>query len=208
MRALPLILLCACVSTRPVTASTPEDTDLGSVADTDARHTDTGTADTATAVDTAPTLWTTAQALDTLRVATPGLLFLSESEWTPDVVELRDGAMAWGRVDVRELLAPVYVARPDHAPLAERVVETVELPTLFDRLTVPQPWWTEWEQGQQVGWLTVRDVFEHRLSSVQVVRLGEHDLGYGHVGGAVDVYVIGASSDGDLVMLHVVSVET
>lgn len=208
MRSLTFILLCACAPSRPTVAPTPEDTDLVSAADTDTRHTDAATDDTARAVDTAPTWWTTTQAEDTLRTATPGLLFLSESEWTPDVVVLRDGGMAWGRLDVRELLAPVYVAQPGHVPLVERVVETVELPSLFDRLTVPQPWWTEWEQGQQPGWVTVRDVFEHRLSRVQVVRLGEHDLGYGHVGGAVDVYVIGASADGDLVMLHVVSVET
>jgi hypothetical protein len=208
MRTLPLILLCACASTRPSVAPTAEDTDLVSASDTDARSTDTAIDDTASAVDTAPTFWTTAQAEDTLRAATPGLLFLSESEWTPDVVVLRDGGMAWGRLDVRELLAPVYVAQPEHLALADRFVQTVELASLFDRLTVPQPWWSEWEQGQQPGWVTVRDVFEHRLRAAQVVRLGELDLGYGQVGGAVDVYVIGASADGDLVMVHVVSVET
>jgi hypothetical protein len=208
MRTLPLILLCACATPRPTVALTADDTDLVPAADTDARSTDTAIDDTASAVDTAPTFWTTTQAEDTLRAATPGLLFLSESEWTPDVLVLRDGAMAWGRLDVRELLAPVYVAQPDHVPLAERVVETTTLPDLFDRLTEPQAWWSDWELGQQPGWITVRDVFEHHLGAVQVVRLGERDLGYGHVGGAVDVYVIGASSDGDLVMVHVVSVET
>ncbi len=167
---------------------------------------DSDVGDTDTRLDAAAAQADLHAALDS---SVPGLLYLSESESVVEVVIVPDGATPFPTAaSIHGRLRDVWNASSGTAALADRYVERVDLSVFFDRLTVPQFYWTEFEQQQQAGWLAVRAVFEDGLAPAVVFRLGEHDLGGGRVAGSVEVYVLGATADGDLVGIHVTSIET
>jgi hypothetical protein len=72
---------------------------------------------------------------------------------------------------------------------------------------VQQPWWEPQQVKDAVGWSAARAVFDDELVDVKLIRMGERSVG-ADVGGAVEIFVIGATPDGDLVGFNVLSVET
>ena len=78
---------------------------------------------------------------------------------------------------------------------------------MFDRFTIAEDWWEPSQIADQPQWQAVRDVFEQELLNPQVFRFGIPNS-RGDLTGAIDVYVFGTTSDGFLVGLRTVAVET
>lgn len=142
-----------------------------------------------------------------LGVAADGLWHTSESDYPFVVVRVPGaGAAAVTADNVKALIAGVYVARPDEPTLAERAVEVTTLAAFFDRYTVPQDWWEDSQKADQPKWQALRKVLESELVDVQVFRFGERSGTW--LMGAIDVYILGRTVDGELVGLSTISVET
>ncbi|MEZ4453748.1 MAG: nuclease A inhibitor family protein [Nannocystaceae bacterium] len=140
-----------------------------------------------------------------LDAATAGVTYPSESDYPWTVVTFACAAPV--TVDnLKAIIAPVYVPHQGEAPLAERKIEPRTIAQLFDPLTVPKDWWSDYEFMQAESYTAIRAVLEDNLSDLQVFRLGEEDGGI--LSGAIDVYVLGSTGDGDLVGMWTVSIET
>jgi hypothetical protein len=209
--ALVLCLLTACspASDPPAPDDTPADT---TPADTDASDTtdptppaDTDASPADTAPDPAP-LPTTAEVQAALQVQVQGLLYLSESESPVDVVVFPGAAQLALTPDTfPDLVAPTW-QDDGFGPLVGRPVELRTLDSLFARLTTPEPWWDDFLLAQQPRWQAIADALAP-LSPQGVFRIGTGTAGAA-VDGHVHVWALGGTADGDLVGIHVVSVET
>jgi DNA uptake protein ComE-like DNA-binding protein len=149
-----------------------------------------------------------AAVLAELDVVVDGLWFLSESDYPLDPFVLPvSGPVALA--DVKTVIAPIWtVPHAGEVGLADRKVEASDLGWVFDRMTVEQDWWEDEQRQDAARWQAVRDVFEQDLADVQVFRVGRTNSRGTILVGAIDIYVWGTSSDGQLVGLHTVSVET
>lgn len=147
-------------------------------------------------------------ALDTvaaLEAAVDGVYYLSESDYPWVVVAFADGAPVT-EANVKALIADVYVPHDGGPTLEERAIEVRTLAQLLDPLTVPQDWWTDENVMMAAQYQPIRDVLEDNLTNIQVFRLGKL---YGDIlMGAIDVYVLGETVDGDIVGMWTVAVET
>ena len=204
--------------TRGATGDTTGDTTQTSQGDTSTSDTSststssTSTSSTGPASDTSDSstgdggLGAAAEAaIVALTDAVAGVLFLSESDYPWTVFGVADTAPVT-EANVKEVIAGVYVPREGEPTLAERTVEVRTLAQLFDPLTTPQDWWGEFEQMQGEQYTKIRAALEDNLTDVQVFRLGE---AFGDdLMGAIDVYVLGHTADGDVVGMWTVSVET
>lgn len=158
-----------------------------------------------TAATAHPTQPTGAVVAAHLGAASQGLYHTSESDY-PFVVVRVPGRAAVDASNVKDVIAALYTNRPDEPTLAERVVEVTTLAQLFDRYTVTQDWWEDFQREQQPAFTALRAVFEGELSDVKVFRLGRRS---GDVlSGAIDVFILGVSADGEIVGLSTISVET
>ncbi len=207
--ALCLCLLTGCgpASDLPTRDDSPVDTDAP--ADTDASDT-TPPADTdAPPVDSAPDpapLPTTAEVQAILEVQVQGLLYLSESESAVDVVVFPDAAQAaLTVVTFPDLIAHTW-QDDGFGPLLGRPVELRALDTFFAPLTTPEPWWEDFQRDQQPRWQAIDDALTP-LTPRGVFRIGTGTEGAA-VDGHVHVWALGGTADGDLVGVHVVSIET
>lgn len=140
-----------------------------------------------------------------LEQAVDGVLFLSESDYPWTVVSFAGGAPVT-EANVKALIAPVYVPHEGQATLEERAIEVRTPAQLFDPLTTPQDWWTEFETMQAEQYTQLRELLEGSLQDLQVFRFGE--LSGDDLQGAIDVYVLGETASGDVVGMWTVSVET
>ena len=144
-------------------------------------------------------------AMSALTEAVEGVLFLSESDYPWTVVGIADMAPVT-EANVKDVIADVYVPREGEPTLAERTIEVRTLAQLFDPLTTPQDWWGDFEQMQGEQYMKIRAALEDNLTDLQVFRFGE---AFGDdLMGAIDVYVLGRTADGDVVGMWTVSVET
>lgn len=150
----------------------------------------------------------TADAVSTLTTDVAGLWFTSESDY-PLVVWQIDSPSTTSvtAANVKTLIEPVYTARAETMALAERTVEASDMAWMFDRYTVEQDWWEDYNREQAPAWQTLRTVFETQLTNVTVWRIGPANP-YSGLAGDIDVYVIGVTADGDLVGISTVSIET
>ena len=168
---------------------------------------DTGTADTGTDSSTGDPggLGPAAQAaLEALEDAIAGVTYPSESDYPWTAFALADAAPVT-EADVKQAIAGVYVAH-DEPALVDRAVELRSLAQLMDPLTVMQDWWTDDEVMRAADYQQIRDVLAGSLTNIQVFRFGEK---FGDaLMGAVDVFVLGETADGDLVGMFTISVET
>jgi hypothetical protein len=137
-----------------------------------------------------------------LAAAVDGVTYPSESDYPWIVVTFACAAPVTAD-NVKAIIAPVYVQNPDETALADRLVVVRTMAQLFDPLTVPKDWWEPEHHAQAEKYAAIRAVLEDNLTDLQVFRLSEPDEM-----GAVDVYVIGATADGDLVGMWTVSIET
>ena len=140
-----------------------------------------------------------------LEAATDGVYFLSESDYPWVVVAFADAAPV-SAANVKDVIAGVYVPHDGGPTLAERSIELRTLAQLMDPLTVPEDWWTQENFDMAAQYQPIRDIFATQLENVQVFRLGE--LFGQDLMGAIDVYVLGETADGDVVGMWTVSVET
>ena len=145
-------------------------------------------------------------ALATLDGAVDGLWFMSESDY-PLVPWSVVGTGPLAADEVKTALASVYVPEPGRPGLDALTVEESTLGWVFDRTTVVQEGWDPSQLEALPQWQAVRDVFEIGLRDPQVFRLGVPNS-FGDLTGAIDVFVLGTTSDGVLVGIRTVSVET
>lgn len=178
---------------------------IGSTSDTD----DTSTSDTGDSSGTTGEpggLGQDAQdVVAALEAATEGVLYTSESDYPWVVVAFADAAPVT-EANVKDVIVGVYVPHDFGPSLEERAIEVRTLAQLMDPLTVPKDWWDPEYFEQAEKYQPIRDIFEMQLTNVQVFRLGE--LTGNDLTGAIDVYVLGETADGDVVGMWSVSVET
>ncbi len=138
-----------------------------------------------------------------LEAAVDGVLYSSESDYPWHVVAFPDVAPVT-EANVKDIIQDVYV--PHDLPLADRAIEVRTLAQLMDPLTVPQPWWDDFYVMQAAQYVPIRTIFEMKLEQVRVFRLGEQSGDI--LLGAIDVYVLGQTADGDVVGMWSIAVET
>jgi hypothetical protein len=147
-------------------------------------------------------------AVAALTTASSGLWYTSESDYPLTVFTVAgEGDSAVTVANAKEKLASAYVARDGEETLAERSVESRTVAETFDRYTVPQDWWEDTDRANAAQWQSVRAVFDDELTDVIVIRFGRRDS-LGNLVGSIDVFVVGATADGDLVGVRTISVET
>lgn len=144
-------------------------------------------------------------AMDALEMAVAGVTYPSESDYPWVVVAFADAAPV-SEANVKDVIAGVYVPHEGEAPLVDRAIEQRTLAQLMDPLTVPQDWWDDYNKMVAAQYTEIRAVLETRLVDIQVFRLGE--LSGDVLQGAIDIYVLGATPDGDVVGMWTVSIET
>lgn len=203
-------------STDPTDATQPS-TDAvvtGTTSDTSTTSTDTSTtSDSSTGEDTE--VGTTGadgvagpaalDAMDALEQAVAGVTYPSESDYPWVVVGFADAAPVT-EANVKQVIAAVYVPHDGEPALADRAIELRTLAQLIDPLTTPQDWWDDYNKMVAAQYTEIRAALESKLVDIQVFRFGEQQ---GNVlQGAVDVYVLGATPDGDIVGMWTVSIET
>lgn len=140
-----------------------------------------------------------------LEAAVDGVLYLSEGEDIWHVVAFADVAPVT-EANLKDIIKDVYVQNPNEQPLIDRTIEVRSFPWLFDPITVPQPWWDDGYYMQAEVYAPIRMLLETKLVNLQVFRLGEQQ---GNVlQGAIDVYVLGETADGDIVGMWSTAIET
>ena len=144
-------------------------------------------------------------AIDALEMAVAGVTYPSESDYPWVVVGFADAAPV-SEANVKDVIAGVYVPHEGQAPLVDRAIEQRTLAQLMDPLTVPQDWWDDYNKMVAAQYTEIRAVLAAKLVDIKVFRLGE--LSGDVLQGAVDIYVLGATPDGDVVGMWTVSIET
>lgn len=144
-----------------------------------------------------------------LATASNGLWHTSESDYPFVVVRIAappTGSAALTTANIKSVLASVYMNRPEEPTLAQRDVELVTLDSFFDRYTVAQGWWEDDQRVQAPAFSALRQLLERELTDVKVFRLGRRSGNY--LMGAIDVFILGRTSDGEVVGISTISVET
>ncbi|MEN0062138.1 MAG: nuclease A inhibitor family protein [Myxococcota bacterium] len=152
-----------------------------------------------------PGLLSTDAAQAVLGDATVGLVHVSDIDERLTVVTIR-GVASINSDSAEQVLAGVYVPRAGEATLADRVVEEVTLARYFDGYTVEDPFWDDDHRAAARRWRLLRAIVEEQLIASTVLRLGEYAVGPG-VGGGIDIFVLGTTTDGDLTGFATISVE-
>ena len=143
-------------------------------------------------------------AVAALEEAVVGVLWPSESDVPWTVFALAKAAPVTG--DNVKALVGALVIVDGEPPLAEQRVEEEPWTQRFDAMTTPQPWWGDYEVMRAQQYTALRAVLEAHLVEIKTFRIGP-DSG-GMLLGAIDMFVIGETVDGDLVGIQTVSVET
>ena len=143
-------------------------------------------------------------AVAALEEAVVGVLWPSESDVPWTVFALAKAAPVTG--DNVKALVGALVIVDGEPPLAEQLVEEEPWTQRFDAMTTPQPWWGDYEVMRAQQYTALRAVLEAHLVEIKTFRIGP-DSG-GMLLGAIDMFVIGETVDGDLVGIQTVSVET
>ena len=132
--------------------------------------------------------------LDALRgqvaEATTDLWFMSESDYPFDFF-LAEGAGATKPTAAQFLET---LGQPADAP-----VEVRDFAEFFDDRTTPEEWWGDSEKADGAKYAQLRSALESNLTDLQVIRVGEIEIG---------VYLVGRNDHGDLVGVSTTSIET
>jgi len=139
--------------------------------------------------------------------ASQGLLHTSESDYPFVVVHIvGKGSAPLTAANVKSVIASAWVDQQYEPTLANSIVEVRPLASLMDAYTVPEDWWEDSQLEQLPKWQALRGVLETELLDVQVFRFGRKSGNW--LVGAIQVFIIGRTPDGDVVGLETVSVET
>ncbi|MDC0718903.1 nuclease A inhibitor family protein [Nannocystis bainbridge] len=144
-------------------------------------------------------------AIDALELVVDGVLWTSESDYPWTVFGLPDAAPI-GVDNLKELLAPQIVVENGEAPLEEQTIEQKPWDKIFLDMTTPQDWWTDYEIQRAEQYQAIQDVLEGHLVNLKMFRIGEKSGNW--LSGAIDMFVIGETVDGDLVGIQTITVET
>src|SRR5262249_19254046 len=144
-------------------------------------------------------------AIDALELVVDGVLWSSESDYPWTVFGLADAAPV--TVDnLKELVGPLIVIENGEAPLEEQTIEEEPWEDIFDKMTTPQDWWTDYEIMRAEQYQAIRDTLDAHLVNLKMFRIGEKSGNW--LSGAIDMFVIGETADGDLVGIQTITVET
>jgi Nuclease A inhibitor-like protein len=138
----------------------------------------------------------------TLKEASEGLLFTSESDYPLTIWELPASIGTITTIDAISILSTVVPMER----VEERVDETSDLSWFFDRNTEPQDSWEASHLKLQSRWQAIRSTVETELSNVQVLRIGQSS-NWG-LFGSIHIFVFGRALLGTIVGLHTITVET
>ena len=142
-----------------------------------------------------------------LEAAVQGLWYTSESDYPFQVFALPGGgtphATAW---NIRDKVAPIYVPRPDTLPLAQRKVESVSLTTLLKNYVTPQDWWGDAEKARAPAFQKFKKLLTSQLTYLHVYRVGPKTP-WG-LSPDIDVFIVGTTAAGDLIVVWTVAIET
>jgi Nuclease A inhibitor-like protein len=134
-----------------------------------------------------PPVLRVAEICDRLRQATADLLWMSESDYPFEVI-------TWERGIEMNLTALFPEVNSD-----EISVETVTLTDLFAPAIAIEDWYEAEELAQVDRYKALLQAIESNLTEVQVFRVGEVNI---------TIYIVGKTTDGDLVGLKTQAVET
>jgi hypothetical protein len=124
----------------------------------------------------------------TLKEATEGLLYMSESDYPVEVI----------RWDGSEQLSPDYLRKVAGADSSAAVEES----TLKDFFRVPageQEWKGEAQLAEAQRYQRLRELLEENLTGIRVYRVGEINIG---------VYVVGRGQEGNWLGISTRAIET
>ena len=150
-------------------------------------------------------LLSTAQAELAIAEATQGLVWQTDWDDTLRVVVV-PGFNAIDRASAQTVLAGIYSDRQGEPGLDERFVSQVDLARMFDEHTIENRFWGPDQYAVADQWRALRAIFESQLADATVLRLGEYAIG-DDAGGVIDIYVLGATADGDLAGFHTIAIE-
>ncbi len=131
---------------------------------------------------------TTSDIVDRLKLASNGLLYMSESDYPFDVFQ-------W--VGQEPNTAETVIKRTGHTP--DTQVEVVQLDEFFRNATQEQDWHNDEEKETVKRYQSLVETLKTSLSDIQVYRLGTIVL---------DVYIVGKTPSGNLAGLSTKVVET
>jgi hypothetical protein len=131
---------------------------------------------------------TNSEILDQLKLASDGLLFMSESEY-PFEVFLWEGIA---------LATPQKVVQQTNHP-QDTPIKIVGIDDFFQVATTPEDWHGEEEKATVKRFQALVQTLKENLSNLQVYRLSSKEI---------DVYVIGQTPSGDSIGLSTKVVET
>ncbi len=142
-----------------------------------------------------------------LDAAVQGLLYTSESDYPFGVFVLPGaGTPHVTAYTIKQKVAPFYVQRPQSLPLAQRAVESLTLTALFKPYVEPQDWWGDFEKARAPLFQKLKKIMTSQLSYLHVYRVGPKTP-WG-LSPDIDVFIVGTTVDGDVIVLWTVSIET
>ncbi len=142
-----------------------------------------------------------------LDAAVQGLLYTSESDYPFQVFVVPGGGAPHATAyNIKQKVAPFYVQRPDTLPLAKRAVQSRTLASLLKNYVVPQDWWSDFEQARAPQFQKLKKLITSQLSYVHVYRVGPKTP-WG-LSPDIDVFIVGTTATGDLLVLWTVAIET
>ena len=134
-----------------------------------------------------PLIVTTVEIIDLLKQATIDLLWSSESDYPFEIV-------TWDQ-DV-EITPTALFSNSDDANL---VIESISLTDFFEPVLTVENWYEAAELAQVNRYTDLLHLIDANLADVQVFRVGEIEIA---------IYIVGKTSDGDIVGLKTYVVET
>lgn len=128
--------------------------------------------------------------LDKLKLASDGLLFMSESEYPFEV-------FLWHSKE-KQLLNAEFVLSKLNKP-SDTKVEFVDLDSFFEVATTEEDWHSPEDKEIVKKYQNLVKIIKESLSDIKVARLGEIEI---------DVYIVGKAPSGDLAGLCTKVIET
>jgi predicted peptidase len=130
------------------------------------------------------------QLLDKLKLASDGLLFMSESEYPFDV-------FLWECEEKQVVDSKFILSKLGKVP--DTKIEFMDLHSFFDVATTEEDWHSSEDKEIVKKFQNLVKVIQENLSDIKVARLGEVDI---------DVYIIGKALSGNLAGLCTKVIET
>lgn len=134
------------------------------------------------------------------------LWWTSESDYLWDVVVIEGAADTLITADtLKDLVNDVHPHDEDYADWDDLIVEADDWAEIFDK-GPPEDWWSEDQHAEAARYELLFDYYVENQDDAVAFRIGE-DMG-GYAGVVVHIYILGTTTDGDIVGIHTISIET